>query len=142
MDKEQHANGIKSSIDDILGASTLLKTKKKSEEDQHKSIFIKTIQTLEEIEIRGMILGNDLQLDFLSYDEKFYTVIDALFSIAFNKEACELIFFYIYERIGPDGSVNEIADMNGTIIPLTSPDDLWELVKQVQDKSGKAKKKA
>jgi hypothetical protein len=32
--------------------------------------------------------------------------------------------------------------MNGTIIPLTSPDDLWELVKQVQDKSGKAKKKA
>lgn len=139
---EQHADGIKKSIDDIIGVNTFLKRKKKTEDDQHRERFIKIIQSLEEIEVRGMILGNDLALDFSSYDEKFYFVIDALFSIAFSKEACELIFFYIYERLNPDGTENsEVVDLEGNAIPLSSPEDLWELVKLTQEKVGKAKKK-
>jgi hypothetical protein len=138
---EQHADGIKKSIDEIIGVDTFLKRKKKTEDDQTRERFIKIIQALEEIEVRGMILGNDLALDFTSYDEKFYFVIDALFSIAFSKEACELIFFYIYERLNPDGTANEVEDLEGNAIPLSSPEDLWELVKLTQEKSGKAKKK-
>jgi hypothetical protein len=138
---EQHADGIKKSIDEIIGVDTFLKRKKKTEDDQARERFIKIIQTLEEIEVRGMILGNDLALDFSSYDEKFYFVIDALFSIAFSKEACELIFFYIYERLNPDGTADEVVDLEGNTIPLSSPEDLWELVKLTQEKVGKAKKK-
>jgi hypothetical protein len=138
---EQHADGIKKSIDEIIGVDTFLKRKKKTEDDQTRERFIKIIQALEEIEVRGMILGNDLTLDFSSYDEKFYFVIDALFSIAFSKEACELIFFYIYERLNPDGTANEVEDLEGNAIPLNSPEDLWELVKLTQEKVGKAKKK-
>jgi hypothetical protein len=141
MDNEQHADGIKKSIDEIIGVDTFLKRKKKTEDDQTRERFIKIIQALEEIEVRGMILGNDLTLDFSSYDEKFYFVIDALFSIAFSKEACELIFFYIYERLNPDGTANEVEDLEGNAIPLNSPEDLWELVKLTQEKIGKAKKK-
>jgi len=138
---EQHADGIKKSIDEIIGVDTFLKRKKKSEDDQTRERFIKIIQALEEIEVRGMILGNDLALDFTSYDEKFYFVIDALFSIAFSKEACELIFFYIYERLNPDGTANDVEDLEGNVIPLSSPEDLWELVKLTQEKVGKSKKK-
>jgi len=138
---EQHADGIKKSIDEIIGVDTFLKRKKKTEDDQTRERFIKVIQALEEIEVRGMILGNDLALDFTSYDEKFYFVIDALFSIAFSKEACELIFFYIYERLNPDGTANDVEDLEGNVIPLSSPEDLWELVKLTQEKVGKAKKK-
>ena len=138
---EQHADGIKKSIDEIIGVDTFLKRKKKTEDDQTRERFIKIIQALEEIEVRGMILGNDLALDFTSYDEKFYFVIDALFSIAFSKEACELIFFYIYERLNPDGTANDVEDLEGNVIPLSSPEDLWELVKLTQEKIGKAKKK-
>jgi hypothetical protein len=138
---EQHADGIKKSIDEIIGVDTFLKRKKKTEDDQHRDRFIKIIQTLEEIEVRGMILGNDLQLDFTSYDDKFYSVIDNLFYLHFGKEACELIFFYIYERLNPDGTAEEVVDMEGNAIPLKTPEDLWELVKLTQEKIGKAKKK-
>ena len=120
---------------------TFLKRKKKTEDSDKRERFIKIIQTLEEIEVRGMILGNDLALDFSSYDEKFYSVIDNLFYLHFGKEACELIFFYIYERLNPDGTANEVEDLEGNAIPLTSPEDLWELVKLTQEKIGKAKKK-
>jgi hypothetical protein len=138
---EQHADGIKKSIDEIIGVDTFLKRKKKTEDNQHKERFVKIIQTLEEIEVRGMILDTDLQLDFTSYDDKFYSVIDNLFFLHFGKEACELIFFYIYERLNPDGTANPVEDVEGNAIPLNSPEDLWELVKLTQEKIGKAKKK-
>ena len=141
MENQEHANGIKSSIEDILGAGASLRRKKKSEDDNQREKFEKIIRTLEEIEVRGIILGSDLQLDFRSYDEKFYSVIDNLFYLHFGKEACELIFFYIYERLNPDGTANEVEDLEGNAIPLSSPEDLWELVKLTQEKVGKATKK-
>ena len=144
MENNEHVDGVKKSIDDILGTDTFLKRKKKSEDDTQRERFEKIIQTLEEIEVRSMILGNDLSLDFTSYDEKFYFVIDSLFHMHFGKEASELIFFYLYERTNPDGTANGLQNDEGEVIELTSPTDLWYLLKAMQDreKGGKAKRKS
>ena len=141
MENQEHANGIKSSIEDILGAGASLRRKKKSEDDNQREKFEKIIRTLEEIEVRGIILGSDLQLDFRSYDEKFYIVIDYILELHFGKEGNELISFYLYERINPDGSVNELMDENDNIVPLNTPADLWELLKVNQNKLGRQRKK-
>ena len=142
MENNEHIDGIKKSIDDILHTDTSLKRKKKSDDDVNRERFEKIINTLEEIEVRSLILGNDLELDFTSYDEKFYFVIDSLFHMNFGKDASELIFFYLYERMNADGTVNGLQNDEGEIIELTSPTDLWYLLKAVQDKKiGKAKKK-
>jgi hypothetical protein len=141
MENQEHANGIKSSIEDILGAGASLRRKKKSEDDIQREKFEKIIRTLEEIEVRGVILGSDLQLDFRSYDDKFYSVIDALLELHFGKEGYELISFYLYERINPDGSINELMDENSNIVPLNTPSDLWELLKINQSKLGRQRKK-
>jgi hypothetical protein len=142
MGKDPHAEGIKKSIEDIIGADTSLRRKKKTDEDFQKEKFTKLIQTLDEIEVRSIIMGGDLGLDFTKYDDKFYSVIDGLLGLLYPKEACELIFFYLYERINEDGSTNELVDEDGNIVPLVSPTDLWYLIKIIQDKIGKAKKKA
>jgi hypothetical protein len=141
MNNEEHIKGIKRSIDDIIGADTVLKRRKKSEDDIQKEKFEKIIQALESIEVRSMILGNDLNLDFTSYNETFLTVIDDLLLIQFGKEACELIFFYLYERIAPDGGVNELVDEFNNVVTLTSPSELWYLIKKIQENTGKSKKK-
>jgi hypothetical protein len=73
------------------------------------------------------------------YEEKFYEVIDRLFSLHFGREAAEVIFFYIYERMNPDGTINQLADVDGNPIPLESPSDLWELVNYMKDKNKKVK---
>lgn len=141
---DEHVNGIKKSIDDILGTDTSLRRKKKSEDDINRERFEKIIHTLEEVEVRAMILGNDLKLDFTEYDEKFYFIIDSLFHMNFGKEGAELIFFYLYDRINADGTSNGLMNDEGEVIELTSPTDLWYLLKAVQDreKGGKAKRKS
>jgi len=138
---EKHAKGIKKEIDDILGTDTFLKPKKKTDDDIQRKKFEKIIQTIQEIEVRGILLTTDLKLDFTSYDEKFYKVIDNLIEMQFGKEASELIFFYLYERENIDGSINELIDENNNIVSLHSPSDLWYLIKSTQIKVGRQKKK-
>lgn len=141
MDNEQHANEVKKSVENVIGVSTFLKRKKKSEEDNQREKFIKVIQLLEEVEVRSVLLGTDLQLDFSMYNEKFYMIIDMLFGMFFSKESCELIFYYLYDRVNPDGSFNELLDSNNNVVPLTSPSDLWYLIQNIE-KGEKAKKKS
>lgn len=138
---EKHAEGIKKEIDDILGTDTFLKPKKKTEDDTQRERFEKIIQMMQEIEIRGILLATDLRLDFTSYDEKFYKVIDNLIEMQFGKEVAELIFFYLYERENPDGTINELIDEDRNIVPLHSPSDLWHLIKATQAKVGRQRKK-
>jgi hypothetical protein len=138
---EKHAEGIKKEIDDIIGVDTVLKQKKKTDDDFQRERFEKIIQTMQEIEVRGILLATDLRLDFTTYDESFYKVIDSLIEMQFGKETAELIFFYLYERENPDGTVNDLIDEEGTIVPLNNPNDLWQLVKISQAKVGRQKKK-
>jgi hypothetical protein len=138
---EEHANGIKQSIEDIIGVDTVLKRKRKSEEDINKESFEKTISLLDEIQVRSALLHVDLGLDYSNYDEKFYEVIDRLFGLYLGKEAAEVVFFYIYERINPDGTANHLVDQNNNEVILNSPTDLWYLVNHIKNKTKKINKK-
>jgi len=138
---EKHAEDIKKEIDNILGTDTFLKLKKKTEDDIQRKKFEKTIQILQEIEVREILITTDLKLDFTSYNEKFYKVIENLIEMQFGKEASELIFFYLYERENVDGSINKLIDKNNNIVPLHDLSDLWYLVKSTQIKVGRQKKK-
>ena len=138
---DERTQGIKKSVEDIIGSGTVLKRKKKTEEDLNRESFEKIILLMEEIQTRGVLLQADLGLDYSNYDEKFYEIIDRLFQMHFGREAAEVIFFYAYERINPDGSVNELVDENEQVITLTNPTDLWYLVNHIKNKTKKIKTK-
>lgn len=134
---DQHTEGIKKSIDDIIGSDTTLKQKRKTEDIINKERFEKIIHLLEELEVRSLISKNELGVDYDLYDNKFYDVIELLLELHFGKEACELIFFYLYDRIGPNGGINILIDSNKNQIILNNPNDLWELLKIVNVKKAK-----
>jgi hypothetical protein len=134
---EQHAQGVKASLEGITGADLSLKRKRKTEKDVNREVFEKIILALEKASVRSSIIGGEFQLDFTEYDETFYEIIDNLILMHFGKEASELIFFYVYERINPDGSVNALADVNGDIVPMNGPSDLWELIEYMKNRKTK-----
>jgi hypothetical protein len=138
---EEHTQGIKTSIEAIIGSDTVLKRKRKTEDDISRESFEKIIQTMEAVQVRSTLLHGDFSLDLLNYDEKFYEIIDRLFVLHFGQAAAEIIFFYVYERMDPDGNTNQLLDQNDNPIPLESPSDLWMLVNHLKDKTSKTKKK-
>jgi hypothetical protein len=137
---EQHAQGVKQTLETMIGADLSLKRKKKSEHDFNKELFEKIIIALEKANVRTAIVGTEFDLDLSKYDESFYEIIDNLIVMQFGKKAAEVIFFYVYERINPDGSVNELRDLNDIPIVLNNPTDLWELINVIKDAPSKTTK--
>lgn len=127
-DKDKHVQGIKKSLETIIGTDLTLKRKRKNEDDINRDLFEKIINALDKAYIRSVLVEKDLDIDLTSYDETFYEAIDNLFLLHFGKEASELIYFYLYERIDPDGTVNELEDVNGNPLILNSPMDLWNVI--------------
>jgi len=117
-EKEKHASSINVSIGELLNSETVLKRKKKTEEDRRKEMFENIVTALEKTNIRSELTVLDLNLDFSKYDEPFYAIIDGLLELNFGKNAVELIYFYIFDRVDEDG--NEYL--------LQTPSDLWELM--------------
>jgi hypothetical protein len=137
---EQHAQGVRQTLETMIGTDLSLKRKKKSEHDLNKELFEKIIIALERANIRTALVGTEFDVDLSKYDETFYEVIDNLMLMQFGKQAAEVIFFYVYERMNPDGSINELRDTNDTPIVLNNPTDLWDLINVIRNASSKTTK--
>ena len=137
---EQHAQGVRQTLETMIGTDLSLKHKKKSEHDLNKELFEKIIIALERANIRTALVGTEFEIDLSKYDETFYEVIDNLMIMQFGKQASEVIFFYVYERMNPDGTINELRDLNDIPIILNSPTDLWDLINVIKNASSKTTK--
>jgi hypothetical protein len=137
---EKHAQGVKQTLETMIGTDLSLKRKKKSEHDLNKELFEKIIIALERANIRTALVGTEFDIDLSKYDETFYEVIDNLMVMQFGKQAAEVIFFYVYERMNPDGSINELRDANDNPIVLNNPNELWDLINVIKNASSKTTK--
>lgn len=137
---EKHAQGVKTTLETMIGTDLSLKRKKKSEHDFNRELFEKIIIALEKTNVRAAIIGAEFDLDLSKYDESFYEIIDNLMVMQFGKQAAEVIFFYVYERLNPDGSINELRDANDNPVILSTPTDLWDLVNLIKNAPSKTTK--
>jgi len=140
MENEKHAQGVKNTLEEMIGTDLSLRRKKKNENDLSRELFEKTIIALERANVRTAIVGTEFSIDLSNYDELFYDIIDNLVKMNFGKEASELIFFYVYERLNPDGTINELRDQNDVPIILNNPTELWDLVNVIKNARSKTTK--
>jgi len=133
--QDEHVQGIKKSIENIIGSDTVLKRRKKNENDINRHKFEQIIVGLEQMNTRSQILSQ-IKVDMSSYEDVFYNVIESIMEMFFSKEELEVINFYVYDRINPDGSINHLLDKNNKDIPLTSIGDLWDLILFIRNQKG------
>lgn len=137
---EQHAQGVKQTLEEMIGTDLSLKRKRQTEQNLNKELFEKIILALEKANVRSILVGTEFDIDLSKYDEMFYEVIDNLIVMSLGKAAAEVIFFYVYERMNPDGSINELRDINNNPMILNSPSDLWDLINVIKNASSKTTK--
>lgn len=125
---EQHLTEIQAAINQILNVKSLIRRKRKTQIEKKKELFISIINSIEQITTRQNLMYSELNLDLTNYDETFLDTIDALIILHFGKEGAELIGFYLWDRVAPDGSINPILDADDKEIYLESAQDLWELL--------------
>lgn len=125
---EQPLSEIQSAIDQILNIKSSIRKKRRTQTDKKKELFVSIINTIEKTINRQNLLHVDLNLDFTKYDEPFLDTIDALIVLHFGKEGAELIAFYLWDRLAPDGTVAPVLTADNVEVFLESAEDLWELL--------------
>ena len=123
---------ICSAVDSLLQVNSTLKRKKKTVAIQQKEVFVSIINVLEQSQIRSNLMFTELKLDLSSYDEMYLQIIDSLLLLHFGKDGYELISFYLYEKINPDGSINELHDDEGNVVPSETAQDIWNILVKIK----------
>ena len=119
---------IKKAVDQLLKINSTVKRKRKAYIDKQKDLFIGIIMALQAAETRTMLTQTELKLDFGTYNEMYLQIIDSLILLHFGKEGYELISWYLYEKISPDGELQELFNDDGEIVPSTTPEDIWNIL--------------
>ena len=125
---------VQTAIDGLLNIKSVVRRRKKTEQNKKKEMFVQIINGLEEAIIRTNIAMVDFGLDYSKYDETFLMVIDALIYMNFGKEATELISYYLWDRVNPDGTINPVLDEDDNEIIMNDPHELWDLLCKLNPK--------
>jgi hypothetical protein len=136
---EQSLNEIQTVINQLLNVKSLIRRKKKTQETKKRELFISIINSIESIINRQNLMYADLNLDFANYDEAFLDTIDALIILHFGKEGAEVIAFYLWDRLSPDGSIEPLLDEEDKPIYLETASDLWNLLLRINPTYGDSK---
>ena len=123
---------IKKAVDQLLKINSTVKRKKKAYIDKQKDLFIGIIIALQAAQTRTILTQTELRLDFSTYDEMYLQIIDSLILLHFGKEGYELISWYLYEKINPDGSFNDLQNDEGEIVPSDTPNDIWNILVNIK----------
>jgi hypothetical protein len=135
MENQDPLKKLQDQMKKLIGSDSTVKRRKKTKEDTQRELFLTNIPLLEHILTRGVMLESDYGFNTTLYDEPFYQIIDSLIYMHFDEDAADLIMFYLYERVNPDGTFNSVTDVNGDEVPLENAEDLWILVQQITEEN-------
>ena len=125
---------VQSAIDSVLNVKSIVRRKRKSEQNKKKELFVNMINGIELAIIRSHVAFTDFGIDYSVYDETYMEIIDSLIYAHYGKDVAELISYYLWDRVNPDGSVNAILDEDDNEIVLKDTQQLWDLVCKLNPK--------
>jgi len=131
MSQPDRNEELKRAFDALLNTSTSLKRKKKNTADRKREMFLQIVTLCEAVITREVLLAADFKLQLDGYNEDFYQIIDSLLLLYLGKDGFELISFYLYDRINPDGTINYLLDENQNEVKLETAEDLFNLLCKV-----------
>ena len=138
MSKKDNVKKIKSYIDDVLGTKSSLKEKLPSKKSYERELFCRMLRELQFVNSRTLGMKHDYKIDMMEYDDPFYTSIESLIKLHYNKEQQNLINWWLYDKFLPTGEVLVLTDKNTEdLIPSETPEDIWDLIQKHEKKNNK-----
>ena len=101
-----------------------------------KKIFIEVIEQLKVIEDRRDFLEEEIGMDMTQYEDQFFSVIDNLFRLVFNKVQLGLIQLYLYQLVPDkewDGTITVGEKKTERVVDFKTAEDVWNVVTLFKD---------
>jgi len=124
------ADRVKLSIDKIIGKKTTIRKSKKTPEDIKRELFVSVINRYEHVYTRGKLTSEFLDME--DWDDSWMDIIDDLLGMMYQPNQVSMINFYVFDRVDELGQVRPLENANGQLIFLDTPEQLYELLKNVK----------
>lgn len=134
MDKELQ-NNLEEGFGKLFNSSVIIKKQRQNKALKKKALFISLIEQYEKSTSKSQKLQEEFAIDLFDYEEPFYSIIDKLMLLMWGLNVYELVTFYLYERIGLDGTLNHLLEIdidgNEKEIYLNTSEDLYNYLIQI-----------
>ena len=117
---------IKELFNQILGSEVTIKDSIDATEEGVFIIFIKRLEESYNIENQLFDVGG---IELSKVVDPLWFVLENTFRFLYGEEATDLIWWYIFDRINPDGSFAPLEDENGKEYIFKDAKDLWSYIK-------------
>ena len=115
-----------------------IKKKGLDKESMNKKLFTSVLTQLKKIEDRRDFMSEEIGIDMTTYEDQFFSVIENLMKMSFNKSQLGLIQMYLYQ-LAPDKSWDgtitvEVANSKEEkVVNFKTPLDVWKVIQQYKD---------
>ena len=118
-------NEIKQVFETILGTPVSIE---QEEIDVEKNIFILIIQEIETLNNNEHAIFENTKIDLSSITDSYLSVIEKLFMLSFGEQAYDIIIWYLFHRVSPDGTIVKLENQQGETFEINTPEQLWEFI--------------
>ena len=140
MAKGKEVKKIKKYIDEILNTKTSFTKKRPLKQDKIRKLFCTALNELAFVNARAIGMKHDYAIDFTEYDDPFFKTIDSLMKLHFSDRQRSMINWWLYDKFLPDGNMLVLnSEETGEEIPTATPEDIWELLQELERKENEEK---
>ena len=110
----------------MLGSDIIIKDNISENEEKLFILFVEQLEKSKDLEDKTIDLGLELK----PLVDPLWIVIENMLKLQFGLDTTQLIMFYLYDRIGPDGKIAPLVDEGSNKkFKLKNPKDLFAYIK-------------
>ena len=122
---------IKKILKNTLNLRFNIKALRPDPEQIQRSLFIDVLKNMNEIQDRSQLLQEEMGIETIGFEDRYFRVIENLFKLHFNQEQLSLIQLYLYE-LSPDkswdGTIELQVKEETKVVNFKSPQEVWEVI--------------
>lgn len=125
---------IKQQLNAVIPLRYKVKQSPRNKEDMNKELFVEVLKLLKEINDRSDFLSEEIGIDSVAYEDKFFRVIENLMRISFNKQQVFLVELYLNEIPNTtedwDGLITVNVGKKEEKVAFRTPEDVWDAMQK------------
>ena len=120
-------------LTDLIGKGINIQENKKSEKLKEEQFFLDIISELCQMEAKSQIMSSS-GINVMEYEEGYLKVINALLKKHFGEAKSQIIMWWVFESINPEGEISALVDENKKEHIINTPQELYKFLKKYDEK--------
>jgi len=120
-------------LTDLIGKGINIQENQKSTKLKEKQFFLDLLSELCQMEAKSQIISSS-GINVMGYEEGYLKIINALLEKYFGEAKTQIIMWWVFESINPEGEVSALVDENKKEHIINTPQELYKFLKKYDEK--------